>query len=179
MNRKEIRQITRYTFANQQSDKESWYSSAVSFHEGANVLEKHQDSVHRGISVFLTNAALSIELLLKAIIVAKGGMVPKTHKLSKLAFTAGITFTPNQEATLELLAEVLRWRGRYPIPLYEEDWDHYHDVVFEKHIIRETEGSIRRIRANPETFPSAKNYEVIWNLAKCEWDKIQTPQVTN
>jgi len=89
MERKEIRRIALHTFADQQSNEESWYSSAVSFHEGANVLRQHKDSIHGGMRVFLTNAALSIELLLKAIIVAKGGIARNTHELLGLARDAG------------------------------------------------------------------------------------------
>jgi len=82
MNKKEIRQITQHTFANQQSNEESWYASAISFHEGAAVLEQHSSSIRGGRLVVLTNAALSIELLLKAIIVADGGKAPKNSRVA-------------------------------------------------------------------------------------------------
>ncbi len=153
--------------------------SAVSFREGANVLGQHKDSIRGGMRVFLTNAALSIELLLKAIIAAKGGIVRNTHELPGLARDAGVAFTKNQEATLELLGKVLKWSGRYPVPTNEKDWDHYYDVVHERHVIREREKNIGRVRANPETFPSVKNYEVLWNLASTKWDEIQLLQATN
>jgi len=81
--------------------------------------------------------------------------------------------------TLELLGNVLKWSGRYPVPAKEKDWDHYYDVVHEKHVIREREGNIGRVRANPETFPSVKSCEVIWNLANSKWDAIQRHQATD
>jgi HEPN domain-containing protein len=174
MERREIRRFTGYTFANQQSNEESWYRSAVSFHEGANVLERHVDSIHGGMRVFLTNAALSIELLLKAIIVAKGETAPKTHELPGLACDAGVAFTKNQGTTLELLGEVLKWSGRYPVPNSEKAWDRYYDDVHERHVIREREGNVGRVRANPETFPSIKNCEKLWDLANRKWGEIQT-----
>lgn len=90
MDRKEIRRIARHTFADQRSNEESWYNSAISFHEGANVLGQHKDSIHGGMLVFLTNAALSIELLLKAIIVAKGGIARTNHELPVQAVTRGL-----------------------------------------------------------------------------------------
>jgi HEPN domain-containing protein len=172
MDRKEIRRIAQHTFADQQSNEESWYSGAISYHEGANVLWQHKDSIHGGIRVFLTNAALSLELLLKAITVAKDGTTAKTHELLRLARDAGIAFTKNQEATLELLGEVLKWSGRYPVPNNEKAWDHYYGDVHERHVIREREGNVGRIRANRETFPSIEVYEKLWNLANRKWGEI-------
>jgi HEPN domain-containing protein len=177
MERKHIRRIARHTFADQQSNEESWRGSAISFHEAANLLAQHRDSIHGGTLVFLTNAALSIELLLKAIVVATGGMAQKTHELPKVAHDAGVALTKNQEATLELLGEVLKWSGRYPVPNSEKAWDHYYGVVHERHVIREREGNIGRVRANPETFPSVENYEAIWNLATRKWDEVRQHQV--
>jgi hypothetical protein len=179
MDRKEIRRIARHTFAHQQSNEDSWYGSAISFHEGANILWQHKDSIPMGMRVFLTNAALSIELLLKAIIIAKGGTAPTTHRLPEHARAAGVAFTKHQEATLELLGEVLIWSGRYPVPTTEKAWDHYYDVVHEKHVIREREGNVGRVRANPETFPSVKNYETLWNMASHKWEDIQQQRATD
>ncbi len=174
MDKKEIRGISGYTFANQQLNEASWYRSAISFHEGANILEQHLSSIPGGKLVILTNTALSIELLFKAIIVAKGGIAPKTHKLFGLAGDAGVAFSNNQEATLEWLSEILKWSGRYPVPNKEKDWDHYLDHVQERHIIREREGYVGITRANPETFPSVKNREELWDLANRKWGEIQT-----
>jgi len=173
MNMKEIRQVTQHTFATQQSNEESWYASAVSFREGATVLEQHISSIRGGKLVVLTNAALSIELLLKAIIVANGGKAPKTHELLRLARDAGVAFSNDQEATLEWLSEILKWSGRYPVPNKAEDWDHYYDDVFERHVIREREENTAIVRANPETFPSTKNCERLWDLANRKWGEIQ------
>jgi HEPN domain-containing protein len=173
MDMKEIRQITGNTFANQQSNEESWYSSAISFHEGAYILEQHKGSTRRGMLVYLTNAAVSIELLLKAIIVAKDGKARITHELLRLAHDAGVAVSSNQEATLEWLTEILKWSGRYPVPNKEEDWDHYFDVVQERHTIREREGNVGVTRANRETFPSVENYEKLWDLANGKWCEIQ------
>jgi HEPN domain-containing protein len=172
MDKKEIRRIAQHTFANQQSNEDSWYRSAISFHEGTEILWQHTDSIRRGSLVALMNSALSIELLLKAIIVANGGVAPQHHKLPDLARDADIAFSKSQKATLELLREVLEWSGRYPVPNTEQTWDHYHDHVLERHVIREREGNIGRVRANPETFPSVKNYEGLWNLAIRKWDEL-------
>ncbi len=129
MHRKEIRRIAQHTFASQQSNEDSWYRSAISFHEGAHILWQHEDSIRGGRLVSLMNAALSIELLLKAIIVAKGGIAPQTHELLDLAGDAQIAFSESQKATLELLREILKWSGRYPVPNTAKAWDHYYDHV--------------------------------------------------
>ncbi|HKN21215.1 MAG TPA: hypothetical protein VJX73_07355 [Terracidiphilus sp.] len=173
MDMKGIRQITQHPFANQQSNEASWYRSAFSFHEAANILGQHIDSIRRGQLVFLANAAVSIELLLKAIIVAEGGKARITHELLGLARDAGVAFSNNQEATLDWLSEILKWSGRYPVPNKEEDWDHYFDDVQERHIIREREGNVGITRANPETFPSVENCGRLWDLANRKWDEIQ------
>jgi len=123
--------------------------------------------------VFLANAAVSIELLLKAIIIAEGGKARITHELLGLARDAGVAFSNNQEATLDWLSEILKWSGRYPVPNKEEDWDHYFDDVQERHIIREREGNVGITRANPETFPSVENCGRLWDLANRKWDEIQ------
>ena len=179
MDGREIRRIGRYTFANQQSNEESWYGSAISFHEGAKVLGQHKDSICLGTLVFLTNAALSIELLLKAIIVAEGGKARITHELLGLARDAGVAFSNDQEATLEFLGEVLKWSGRYPVPNNEKAWDHYFDNVFEKLVIRQREGNIGLVRANRETFPSVENYGELWDLASRKWGEIQLNKLQN
>lgn len=172
MSRKETRQITGHTFADLQSNEDAWYGSAISFHEAATLLGKHEDSIQGGTRVFLTNSALSIELLLKAITVAQGRVPPMNHELPALARDAGVAFTKNQEATLELLGEILKWSGRYPVPKKEEIWDRYYDDVHEKHVIRERVGNVGITRANPETFPSIRNCEKLWDLANRKWDEL-------
>lgn len=173
MERKEIREITGYTFANQRSKQESWYYSAISFHEGASILAQHKDSIQGGIRVLLVNVALSLELLLKAIIVVKGESAPPNHKLRSLAEKAGVDFTESQKATLELLAEILKWSGRYPVPNKASDWDTYHDQILDRHVIRERVGNTNLTRSNPETFPSVENCNELWTIANQRWAEIQ------
>ena len=174
MDKKELRRITGYTFASQQLNKDAWHESALSFHEAAGLLWQHRESIHLGLRVALSNAALSIELLLKAIIVAKGAVAPSTHRLLDLADDADVAFSESQKKTLELLTEQLIWSGRYPVPNREKDWDHYHDCVFDKHVIREREGNVGRTLANPDTFPSIGNYEALWSLAIRKWEEIHS-----
>ena len=172
MRRKEIREITGYTFANQRLMEECWYNSAVSFHEGASILAQHKDSIQGCIRVFLVNVALSLELLLKAIIVAQGESAPPIHELRVLAEKAGVFFTNSQKTTLEILEEIFKWSGRYPVPNKASDWDTYHDQIFERHVLRERAGNTSTTRANPKTFPSIDNCDALWTIANRKWDEI-------
>jgi HEPN domain-containing protein len=174
MDRKAVRKIVGLSFADQQTNEQSWLKSANSFHEGASLLGRHQDSISGGIRVFLLNAALSIELLLKAILVAGGKEAPGTHNLLELAHEAKVVYSRDQETTLKLLAEMLKWAGRYPVPKRENAWDHYYDQVLEPHVIREGTGA----RRNPKTFPSVENYEELWDLAKRRWNQIELDKGT-
>ena len=173
MERKEIREITGYTFDKQRSKQESWYNSSISFHEGASILAQHKDSIQGGIRVFLVNVALSLELLLKAIIVAKGESAPPNHELRNLADKAGADFTESQNATLERLEEIFKWSGRCPVPNKASDWDTYHDQICERHVVRERAGNASLTRANPETFPSVENCDELWTIANQRWEEIQ------
>lgn len=173
MERKKIREITGYTFANQRSNEGSWYNSAVSFHEGASILAQHKDSISGGIRVLLVNVAISLELLLKAILVAQGELVPSTHELRSLADKARVNFTKSQKTTLEHLEEILKWSGRYPVPNKPSDWDRYHDHILEKHVIRERAGNTSLVRVKPEIFPSIENCDELWAIANHRWDEIQ------
>ena len=100
------------------------------------------------------------------------------HRLYLIFRDAGIAFTKNQEATLELLGEVLKWSGRYPVPNNEKAWDHYYNDVHEKHVNREREGNVGRIRANREPFPSIEVYKKLLDLANQKWSEIQLLQAT-
>jgi len=170
--REEYRELAGFTFDKEQSNETFWYNLAVSFHKGANILCHHE--AH--ILVFLFNAALSIELLFKAIVVANKNKIRFEHNLLKLAKDAEISFSDNQEKTLEFLSEILIWKGRYPTPTNAKIWKNFQDKVLEKHIIRERNGIVGVTRANPETFPSPRNYdvyEVLWNIANKKWSEIQ------
>src|ERR1019366_5418212 len=137
---------------------------------GASILAQHKDSIQGSVRVFLVNVALSLELLLKAIIVAQGESAPPIHALRDLADKAGVDFTKSQKATLELLEEIFKWSGRYPVPNKASDWDTYHDQIFERHVIRERVGNTSITRANRETFPSIENCDELWTIGNRKWD---------
>jgi len=67
--------------------------------------------------VYLMLCGMSLELLYKAIVVAKGEK-PNTnsHKLTDLASNAGVSLTEQEVGLLEILSESIIWDGRYPVP---------------------------------------------------------------
>lgn len=93
-------------------------------------------------------------------------MIPKVfetnHLLNDLCKLIGVKITNDQECTLELLSELVVWSGRYPIPKNEGQWNNYHDVVQEKHILHEREGKVGKIFANRDRFPTLQNYLALW-----------------
>lgn len=66
---------------------------------------------------YLMLCGLSLELIYKAILVAKGKVPPNQHDLLQLALDAGIATTLEQRQLLSLLTEQIYWAGKYPIPV--------------------------------------------------------------
>ena len=116
--RKEIREAIGWTYETQSNDPLARYREASAFHDAAVVLYNHEERFTR---VFAFNAGLSPELVLKAILVAKGIKIPKTHKLPGLADLAKIDVDEDQKYTLESFATIIEWSGRRLIPLSQVD----------------------------------------------------------
>lgn len=91
---------------------------------------------------------MAFELLLKAILVAKGEKIDYSHKLTELAKKAGVNLTASESDILTLLTESVVWEGRYPTPKYREHLEaHYKkasSVLFDK----EKMGAIELLTAN-------------------------------
>ncbi|AVF95354.1 HEPN domain-containing protein [Vibrio diabolicus] len=156
--RKKIREITGYTFEDEKQSIESWVTRAQSFKAAATVLS--QSDISEVQYPYFYNAAISLELILKAVALFKGKGIPKTHKLQDLARNLDLPFSIEQLDTLELLSEIIIWSGRYPVPNKDSHWDNYHNVVQNKHIIRD--GNITR--ACPKRFPTLENVSNIWDI---------------
>lgn len=112
------------------------------------------------------NAGLSLELLLKAIAITQAKEFRSGHRLGVLCELVGMRLNEDQEATMELLSDMIVWSGRYPTPKREAQWDNYYDVILEKHIIREQKGNVGSVIANRARFPTLQNYLDLW--AECE-----------
>jgi len=168
-NKKKYRELIGLTFSRSLSNPEYWYHQAMVFNSTAELLQKELQGVT--IIPYLYNSGISIELVIKAIIVAQKKEPPRTHNLKKLCDFAGITFSKKEGLTLELLTESIIWLGRYPAPNNEKDWDRYYDDILEKHIIRTTDGLSGKTMVNNDTFPTKENYELLWNKFMDEFAK--------
>ena len=177
---KTTREILGLTRQRQNANAAAWYSLAKSFHAAAKVLNEFRDRIPSDTRPFALNAALSLELIFKAILARKQVPLPSGkdgHDLRKLCRKAGVTISDKQMTTLELMTEEIIWAARYPAPNTEDRMDDYHDRIFEKHIVRSRTANVTSVRANPETFPNWENYERIWNACSAELDTRAYPSV--
>lgn len=152
-----------YTFYEIGSNPENWRSRAICFKEAAELIAKCNESPP---IPYYYNAGFSIELLLKAVAIAKGKPFETNHRLIDLCKLNGIKITQDQELTLELLSEHIVWSGRYPVPKKEGQWDNFHDYIIEKHIERERNVT----KANRNRYPTLQNFLYLWNLFENEYD---------
>ncbi|MGD0022023.1 MAG: HEPN domain-containing protein [Smithellaceae bacterium] len=170
--RKKIRKIIGYTHKKQLDNPDVWYKQSVSFHEASLVLYKHQECISGALRIFQYNAALSLELIFKAILAAKGGEIPLIHSLRELSAKADIELDEDQKFTLDLLTEIILWLGRYPAPKSGAQWDNYHDNIFEKHIVRSQSGTTHTTLANQKRLPSMENYTRIWEICLVKYASV-------
>lgn len=112
-------------------------------------------------SVFRMLCGMSIELLLKAIIVQHGNKPEKTHKLEALANQAKLSVTPTQEQLLRVLSESIFWDGKYPVPLKKPDFDSAKERELEVLTEKVPLGTFHVLRPNHAL--DWENFLNIWN----------------
>lgn len=172
--RKKTRDIIGYTHQKQQDNADLWYKQSVSFHEASIVLYEHQERISGALRIFHFNAALSLELIFKAILAAKGETIPTIHFLGELCKKAEVELDEHQKFTLDLLTESLLWLGRYPAPKSEAQWDNYHDNILKKHKVTFQSGNTHITMANRKRFPSMGNYTRIWELGLVKYAGVMS-----
>ena len=172
MNNKEFRKITGYTHDKQKENHELWFNLAFSFNEAVKALNEVSDKTTDGKRVLFFNAGLSLELMMKAIIVYGNNKPDTTHNLRALSEQAELGLDNEQKYLLDMFTAIIVWLGRYPAPNKETDWDNYHDNILEKSIIRSNEGNTYRVMANPNRFPSLETYLEIWEVCMRKYEKI-------
>ncbi len=87
--------------------------------------------------VYYMLCGMSLELLLKAVIVDRGIEPKATHDLVELSQAVSINLTQTQIGLFRILSEAIIWEGRYPVPkqerylqnLYELHREHLWDPV--------------------------------------------------
>ena len=167
LSKKEVREITGFTFSGIGSDPENWMKRATDFKDAAILIAKYDK--HNPPFPYYYNSCIAIELALKAIAIAKSKMYKTNHRLNDVSSLVGLKITKNQEYTLELLSELIVWIGRYPVPKKEGQWNNYHDVVQEKHIVRERDGNVYKTLSNKERFPTVENFLTLWGICQTEY----------
>jgi len=167
LKKKNARGASGFTFAAMKVNPNNWFSRAQAFKKAASLIAR-ADEYSQPIPYYY-NVGLSLELLLKAIAVAKGLDFDQNHRLGDLCDFVGIKVSIDQKCTLELLSELIVWGGRYPVPKKEGQWDNYHDVVQEKHKVREWDGKVGRVVADRKRFPTLDNNEAIWKIFEEEY----------
>lgn len=167
LSKKEVREITGFTFSEIGSAPENWLKCAIAFKDAALLIAKSDE--YSPPFPYYYNSSIALELLLKAIAIAKSKEYETNHRLNDLCKLIGITITQDQECTLELLSEIIVWSGRYPIPNKERWWNNYQDVVLEKHVVRKREGSTGSTLASKDRFPTLENFKQFWDLFETEY----------
>ncbi|AIP20181.1 hypothetical protein BFR06_20455 [Burkholderia pseudomallei] len=64
---------------------------------------------------------LALEVIMKAVLVQRGQPFPRTHSLTRLVESLGLTKTDDEMALLRFFEQSVLWAGRYPIPLNCDD----------------------------------------------------------
>ena len=169
--RKKIREIIEFTYQKQRDNADLWYRQSVSFHEASIVLDENKGRIH--VRVFQFNAAISLELIFKAILVAKGKKLRTIHNLRELCKETEIALDEDQMLTLDLLTEGIIWLGRYPVPTSEEKWDNFQENIYAKQKVTSRSGNTGTVSANPKRFPSMDNYTRIWGTSLAQYADIK------
>lgn len=127
--------------------------------------------------VFAMNAGLSIELLLKAILVAdlKGDFekLPHTHDLHALANKAGVLklLNENQHSLLQILSEFILWIGKYPVGRTEGKTEASMHVMGKMMRVISPDSKLNIMVSNGNTWPNWDNYNALWKILSDEYWK--------
>lgn len=124
-------------FERRKSNSVYWYNKAVDLRGSAAALwatmqdeEASQVAERLGLGrdftfriacwpVYRMLCGLSLELMFKAIIVARGASPPATHDLVRLSEQAGVATDAHDSGLLSILSEAILWDGKYPVPKQE------------------------------------------------------------
>ncbi|MBJ2280139.1 HEPN domain-containing protein [Pseudomonas sp. MF6767] len=116
-----------------------WLNRANDLHASAGAIwysmrsENHQSvsetlglgkgfSMHTACNpVYHMLCGLSLEVLMKAVLVSRGDAAPEIHDLNELASLVGTKRNINEKRILRFYQESVVWAGRYPIPRKAND----------------------------------------------------------
>ncbi|MDR9469273.1 hypothetical protein [Marinospirillum sp.] len=73
--------------------------------------------------VYQMLCGMSLELIFKAVVVARGYKPNHVHDLPSLAERAALAYSEEERGILAVFTESIIWEGRYPVPKKEEIMD--------------------------------------------------------
>jgi hypothetical protein len=127
-----------------------YWDNAEKLRDSANIV---WDKQRFGNAIALMLAGLSIEVLLKGIILALQDVFPYCHRLDCLIATAGISVSDRDHQTSRLLTEYIVWAARYPTPKGAEDW-----------FLEETGGWPLSLAPDERGINRRGEYENLWSI---------------
>lgn len=117
-------------------------------------------------NVFCLLAGLSIELLLKGILLGLTEKFPKTHNLLDLSQKAGIALSNDEQIILLALSEYVSWASKYPTPKDEQSWNSAQQLFQQQ---RNSSGKLGGLYI-VERQISVENYNKSWDkYSSCFW----------
>jgi hypothetical protein len=131
-------------------------------------LDTEFSMVHALRRPYLMLCGISLEVLFKAIVVAKGEKPnTKTHDLRTLASNAGVAFTAKQQGQLDLLSQYIAWAGRYPVPRPERA-EHYQNLykLERQHLFNTQKGDSIGVQILPGTQLDWEHFHKLWKRAE-------------
>ncbi len=106
---------------------------------------------------------MSLELLLKAVLVERGFEPKTTHDLVLLCADAGISLTTTQTGLLKILSEAIVWDGRYPVPKQEPRFRQFIVLRYEHLFDQLTSSSTLKLRKSNSNL-NWESFNKLWSL---------------
>ncbi len=119
--------------------------------------------------VYRMLCGMSLELLYKAIVVAKGNKPnTRSHSLHKLAEDAGLNITQEDKGLLDILSESIIWDGRYPVPKQQEHMTKLETLTRDHLFETESIGNLQLLK--PNNALKWESFNKLWKKAsKTYW----------
>ena len=171
-------------FEKKQTHSVYWFNKSSDLHTAASALWQSRAESHsqtesdlREITpVYYMLCGLSLELMYKAIIVAKGGEFKLNHKLIPLAERAGIDLDKTLRGLFELLTESVEWDGKYPVPGSYQKLEQLENLYYK--YLHDTV-SFGRIKAyKPNNALNWQAFDNLWQEGSRMYWKYHRPAIT-
>jgi hypothetical protein len=112
--------------------------------------------------VWLMISGMALELLYKAIIIAKRHEPASIHDLPRLAEQAQVPMTEKEIGLLRILSESIVWAGRYPVPKKERQMKTFHGLI-DRHLYEKVPNS--KTFRRPNRALNWKSFNDMWGKA--------------